>query len=120
MPPAVAPLNYIYISSGILWRIFFAKLEFSRGFLSFADRISAAAMPGKLYFLASLVQWDISRVILKIKASVVQWKDLRPWQREFEPEEKHFVSGNFAGFSLCISSEGSAKLRWVGRVAHLG
>jgi hypothetical protein len=26
-----------------------------------------------------------------------------------------FVSGNFAGFSLYISSEGSAKLRWVGR-----
>jgi hypothetical protein len=35
-------------------------------------------------------------------------------------ERYHFVSGNFAGFSLYISSEGSAKLRWVGRVAHLG
>jgi hypothetical protein len=31
------------------------------------------------------------------------------------PEEKHFVSGNFSGFSLYISSE----VRWVGRVAHL-
>ncbi len=41
-------------------------------------------------------------------------------QPEFGPEEKHFVSGNFAGFSLHISSEGSAKLRRVGRVAHLG
>jgi hypothetical protein len=45
---------------------------------------------------------------------------IRPWQLEFEPEEKHFVSGNFAGFSLYISSERSAKLRWVGREAHLG
>ncbi len=57
--------------------------------------------------------------ILYIKASVVQWKDLRPWQPEFGPEEKHFVSRNFAGFSLYISSERSAKLRWVGREAHL-
>ncbi len=40
---------------------------------------------------------------------------VRPWQPEFEPEEKHFTSENFAGFSLCILSEGSAKLRWVGR-----
>ncbi len=32
---------------------------------------------------------------------------------KFGPEEKHFVSGNFAGFSLYILSEGSAKLRWV-------
>ena len=46
-----------------------------------------------------------------IKASVVQWKDLRPWQ---------LYLFNFAGLSLYISSEGSAKLRWVDRVAHLG
>ncbi len=45
----------------------------------------------------------------------MQWKDIRPWQPEFQPEEKHFVSANFAGFSLCILSKGSAKLRWVGR-----
>ena len=70
-------------------------------------------------FLASLVQWNISRVILKIKALVIQWKDT-PLATEFEPEEKHFASENFAGFSLRILSEGSAKLRWVGRVAHLG
>ena len=38
-----------------------------------------------------------------------------PLATEFEPEEKHFASENFAGFSLCILSEGSAKLRWVGR-----
>ncbi len=64
--------------------------------------------------------WDVWRGILFIKASVVLWKDVRHWQPEFGPEEKHFVSGNFAGFSLHISSEGSGKLRRVGRVAHLG
>ncbi len=50
---------------------------------------------------------------------MVQWKDIRLWQPEFEPEEKHFVSGNFAGFSLYNPSEGLAKLQWLGRVAHL-
>ncbi len=35
-------------------------------------------------------------------------------------KKNHFVSGNFAGFSLYILSEGSAKLRRVGRVAHFG
>jgi hypothetical protein len=59
-------------------------------------------------------------IYIYIKASLVKWKDIRLWQPEFGPEENHFVSGNFAGFSLYISSEGSAKLRWVGRVAHLG
>ncbi len=43
-------------------------------------------------------------------ASLVQWKDIRIWQPEFGPEEKHLVSGNFAEFSLYILSEGSAKL----------
>ncbi len=47
---------------------------------------------------------------LYIKASVVQWKDIRPWQ---------LYLFNFSGFSLYISSEGSAKLRWVDRVAHV-
>ena len=66
--------------------------------------------------------WGDGQGILYIKTSLVQWKDIRLWQPEFGPEKKenHFVSGNFAGFSLYISSEGSAKLRWVGRVTHLG
>ncbi len=55
--------------------------------------------------------WGEGRGILYIKASVVQWKDIRPWQ---------LYLLNFAGFSQYISSEGSAKLRWVDRVAHLG
>ncbi len=48
-------------------------------------------------------------------------KDIRLWQPKFGPEKKenYFVSENFAGFSLYILSEGSAKLQWVGRVAHL-
>jgi hypothetical protein len=33
---------------------------------------------------------------------VVQWKDIRPWQPQFGPEEKDFVSGSFAGISLYI------------------
>ncbi len=37
----------------------------------------------------------------KIKATVVQWKDIRPWHSEFGPEEKHFVSGNY-GNSLFL------------------
>jgi hypothetical protein len=36
------------------------------------------------------------------KVSVVQWKDIRPWQPQIGPEEKHFVSGSFTGFSLYI------------------
>ncbi len=52
--------------------------------------------------------WNEERGILYIKASVVGWKDISPWQPEFGPEEKHFVSGHFAGFSQYISSEGSA------------
>ncbi len=61
--------------------------------------------------------WDEGWEILYIKASLVQWNDIRLWQPVFGPEENHFVSGNFAGFSLYISSEGTTKLRWVGRVA---
>ena len=52
MPPAVALLNYIYISSGILWRIFCQTGTF-RGVFSkyhyFAVRISEAAMCGEHY-----------------------------------------------------------------------
>jgi hypothetical protein len=33
---------------------------------------------------------------------VALWKDICPLQPEFGPEEKHFVSGNFAKFSLYI------------------
>ena len=32
--------------------------------------------------------------MLYFKASVVQWKDIRPWRPEFGPEGMHFVSGN--------------------------
>ncbi len=48
--------------------------------------------------------------MLYFKASVVQWKDIRPWRPEFGPEGKHFVSGN----SLFFILEGAAKLRWAG------
>ncbi len=53
--------------------------------------------------------WGEGRGILYFKASVVQWKDIRPWQRDL-----------FLKISVYTSSEGSAKQRWVGRVAQLG
>ncbi len=108
---------------------FFPKLRFSRGFLhiiNLAVRIRAAMMAGDIIFfrvsnsLQGCDGWGEGWGILYIKASLVQCKDIRLWQPEFGPEENHFFSGNFAGFSLYISSEGIAKLRWVGRVAHLG
>jgi hypothetical protein len=76
----------------------------SRGFLYvciiyIAGRIRAAVRAGDINFLVSLVQWEITRGahtvifrlrgcggwgeglgILYIKASVVQWKDICPWQ----------------------------------------
>jgi hypothetical protein len=97
---------------------FFAKLGYFAGFslhiINLAVRISAAMMVGdNLFFrvpntLQGCDGWGEGRGILYIKASLVQWKDIRLWQPEFGPEENHFVSGNFAGFSLYILSEGSA------------
>ncbi len=54
--------------------------------------------------------WGEGRVILYIKASLVQWKNIRLWRPEFEPEGKHFVSRNSFFFIL----GGAAKLRWAG------
>ncbi len=94
---------------------FFAKLGHFAGFslrmyhlYHWKDQSRCERQGHQLFSLAGPVK-------LQIKASVIQWKDIRPWQPEFEHGEKHFVSENFAEFSLCILSEGSAKLRWVGR-----
>jgi hypothetical protein len=54
--------------------------------------------------------WGEGWEILYIKASLVQWKDIRLWQPVFGPEENHFVSGN----SLFSIFGGAAKLRWGG------
>jgi hypothetical protein len=123
VPPAVALLKYI--SSSLFWRIF-SQTEILAGFslhiINLAVRISAAMMAGEIIFfrvpnsLQGCDGWGEGWEILYIKASLVQWKDIRLWQPVFGPAENHFVSGNFAGFSLYISSEGTAKLRWVGRV----
>jgi len=44
-------------------------------------------------------------------------KNIRPWQPEFGPEGKHFVTGN----SLFFVFGGAAKLRWAGgRAAPIG
>jgi hypothetical protein len=43
-------------------------------------------------------RWGKGRGILYFEASVVQWKDIRPWRPEFGPEGKHFVSGIFLYF----------------------
>ncbi len=86
---------------------FFPKLGYFAGFW-------AAMMVGDNIFfrvpntLQGCDGWGEGRGILYIKASLVQWKDIRLWQPEFGPEENHSVSGNFAGFFLYISSEGSA------------
>jgi hypothetical protein len=49
--------------------------------------------------------------MLYFKASVVQWKDIRPWRPEFGPERMHFVYGNSRFFFIF---GGAAKLRWAG------
>ncbi len=54
--------------------------------------------------------------ILQIKASVVQWKDIRPWQSEFGPDEKHFVSGNY-GNSIFLFLEEQRSCDGGGRLA---
>ncbi len=53
-------------------------------------------------------RWGEGRGILYFEASVVQWKDIRPWRPKYGPEGKHFVSGLF--FIL----GDAAKLRWAG------
>ncbi len=40
-------------------------------------------------------------IIFFFKASVVQWKDTRPWRPEYGPEGKHFVSGLFFYLGGC-------------------
>ncbi len=54
------------------------------------------------------------------KASVVQWKKIRPWQPEFGPEGRHFVSRNSLFLYFWESSEtamgGGSAQRSVGRV----
>ncbi len=59
------------------------------------------------YFTSNITNQSLGNPVERYK--------VHPWQPEFEPEEKHFAFENFAGFSLCILSEGSAKLRLVGR-----
>ncbi len=106
---------------------FFAKLGYFAGFslhnINLADQRSSDGGGQYIFKVPNTLQgcdgWGEGRGILYIKASLVQRKDICLWQPEFGPEENHFVSGNFTGFSLYISSVGSAKLRWVGRVAHL-
>ena len=112
---------------------FFSQTEIFAGFslhiINLEVRISAAMMAGDIIFfrvpnsLQGCDGWGEGRGILYIKASLVPWKDIRLWQPEFGPEKKRepFCFWKFRGVSLYILSEGSAKLRWVGRVAaHLG
>ncbi len=55
--------------------------------------------------------WDEGWGILYL--TLVKWKDIRPWQPEFGPEGKHFISGNslFLIFGGRIKQR---KLRWSG------
>ncbi len=49
--------------------------------------------------------WGEGRGVLNIKASLVQWKDIRLWKPEFGPEENHFVSGVFSVYFVGRISE---------------
>ncbi len=50
-------------------------------------------------------RWGEGRGILYFEALVVQWKDIRPWQPEYGPEGKHFVSGQFFYFGGCSEAK---------------
>ncbi len=82
---------------------FFSQTKIFAGFFSLqiihlAVRISAAMMAGAIMFfrvpnsLQGCDVWGEGWGILYIKASFVQWKDIRLWHPEFGPEENHFVS----------------------------
>ncbi len=65
--------------------------------------------------------WGEGRGILYIKASLVQWKDIRLWQPEFGPEKKRTIlfleiSRGFSVYLVGRISEAAMG----GRVAHLG
>jgi hypothetical protein len=68
---------------------------FSLYILTLAVRISAAMMAGDIIFFGCRTAYkgaiDGARsgeYYVYIKASLVQWKDLRLWQPEFGPEKK--------------------------------
>ncbi len=59
------------------------------------------------------------RGVLYFEASVVQWKDKRPWRPEYGPEGKHFVSGLFFYFGGCSEAamdggRGAKRPVWAG------
>ncbi len=49
----------------------------------------------------------------KVGCRLAHWKDIRPWQSEFGPEGKHFVSGKLRLFIFFILG-GAANLQWAG------
>jgi hypothetical protein len=63
-------------------------------------------------------RWAEGRGILYFEASVVQWKDIRPWLPKYGPEGKHFVSGQFFYFGGCSEAAmgGGGAQRSVWRV----
>ncbi len=75
---------------------FFAKLGHFAGYiLNLAVGISAAIMAGDIIFLGCRTAYkgamDGARsgeYYIYIKASLVQWNDIRLWQPEFGPEKK--------------------------------
>jgi hypothetical protein len=100
---------------------------FSLHIINLAVRISAAMMAGDIIFLGCRTvykgamdgarggEYYISKPLWssgKIYASGSPSSGLK--------KKEPFCFWKFRGVSLYILSEGSAKLRWVGRVAHLG
>ncbi len=99
----------------VVFRVFFSFYYYPEGRakLRWAGRGEGG---GALYFLGWRIAYkgamDGARNIIYFKASF--WSSGKIYASgSLGPEENHFVSGNFAGFSLYISPKGSAKLRWA-------
>jgi hypothetical protein len=126
VPPAGALLNYICY--GILWRIFCQTgifAGFSLYILTLAVRISAAMMAGDIILLGCRTAYKgaidgamSGEYYVYIKASLVQWKDLRLWQPEFGPEKKRIseaaMGGPRSSFRATRSSVGGVQRSSVG------
>ena len=125
MPPAVALWNYI--SSVLLWRIFFPNRDFRGVFFTYQDQRSYDGRGHYIFRVPNSLQgcdgWGKGRGIL-YTVSKPLWSSGKIYasgspSSGLEKNES-FCFWKFRGVSLYILSEGSAKLRWVGRVAHLG
>ncbi len=84
---------------------FLQKWNFPLHNINFAERNSKAAMGRAQYRVQCSSEgcdrWVEGRGILYFEASVVQWREKRPWRPQYGTEGKHFVSGLFFYFGGC-------------------